>query len=281
VLGVYCGTADVKDMSLEQIHLLEAFASQVALRIDAFHLAETARVAQLLQETDRLHSALLSSISHDLKTPLVSISGALSSLRDQAEYLDETSRKELIDGAWEESNRLHRLLVNLLDMTRLEANALPLKRIPSDIQEIIGVAIHQMKHVLVDRNIQVDVPSDLPMVETDFVLIVQVLTNLLDNAAKYSPDESPIEVTVEQHDGITVHVLDHGIGVPEDAAEKVFDKFYRADNTGSVGGAGLGLSICRGIIEAHGGRIRVENRPEGGTDIAFTLPVAETMRETV
>jgi two-component system sensor histidine kinase KdpD len=110
---------------------------------------------------------------------------------------------------------------------------------------------------------------------------VQVLTNLLDNAAKYSPDESPIEVTVEQDDGITVHVLDHGIGVPEDAAEKVFDKFYRADNTGSVGGAGLGLSICRGIIEAHGGRIRVENRPEGGTDIAFTLPVAETMRETV
>lgn len=264
------------DFAPERIHLLEAFASQAALGIDAVYLSEEARQAQLLKETERLQSALLNSISHDLRTPLVSITGALSSLSHQAEYLDDTSRAELINGAREEADRLNRLVGNLLEMTRLEANAVRLRREPADVQELIGVAVAQLQPRLREREVTIDLLPDLPMVDVDFALIVQVLVNLLDNACKYAAEDSPVQLSAEHHGMmVMLTVADRGIGVQEEELTRIFDKFYRSESVSGQGGIGLGLSICKGIVEAHGGRIWAEARSGGGTLFAFTLPAVQ------
>lgn len=270
--------ADDPMLSPERQRLLAAFANQAALGINATILAEQARQSALLKETERLQAALLNSISHDLRTPLVSITGALSSLKDQAGYLTEQTRNELIAGAWEESERLNRLVGNLLDMTRLESGSLPLKKSPSNVQEMVGVALKRLDEMMQRYDIQIDIPANLPLVDADFVLIVQVLVNLLDNAAKYSPEGSTICIqasvddTVE--DMVNVKVSDQGVGIQSADLTKIFNKFYRGENVREQGGTGLGLSICQGIVEAHGGEIRAENRSNGGTSFAFSLPLA-------
>ncbi|MBZ0316850.1 MAG: sensor histidine kinase KdpD [Anaerolineae bacterium] len=264
-----------KEPTPERNRLLDAFASQAALGIDATLLAEKAQQTQLLHEAEKLQSALLNSISHDLRTPLVSIAGALSSLRDQANFLDETAKSELIQGAWEETTRLNQLVGNLLDMTRLEANAVSLRQSPSDVQEMIGVALSHMKERLLNHKVRVDIPPDLPLVSADFVLIVQVMVNLLDNAAKYTPPGSLIEIQASADSFITIAVMDHGSGVSPEELPRIFDKFYRSEGASQVaGGTGLGLSICRGIIEAHKNYIWAENREGGGMIVRFTLPIA-------
>ncbi|MCQ3931358.1 MAG: sensor histidine kinase KdpD [Chloroflexi bacterium] len=274
VLGVHFQQAE--DSTPERNRLLEAFASQAALGIDATLLAEKAQQTQLLHEAEKLQTALLNSISHDLRTPLVSIAGALSSLRDQASFLDETAKSELIEGAWEETTRLNQLVGNLLDMTRLEANAVSLRQSPSDVQEMIGVALSHMKERLRNHKVHVTIPSDLPLASADFVLIVQVMVNLLDNAAKYTPPGSLIEIQASANGFITIAVMDHGSGVSPEELPRIFDKFYRSEGASQVaGGTGLGLSICRGIIEAHKGYIWAENRDGGGMIVRFTLPIAQ------
>jgi two-component system sensor histidine kinase KdpD len=273
VLGVKPPDPDIR-LSPDQLHLLEAFASQAALAIERAQLAEQARQAEVLQATEKLQTALLNSISHDLRTPLVSITGALSSLQEDDVELDEAARHSLVENAREEAERLNRLVGNLLDMTRIEAGALKVAREPCDLQDVIGTALESLDDWLHSRPLTVDVPSDLSLVPMDFVLMAQVLVNLLDNALKYSPPGTPIEVRAYV-DGAEAHiqVADRGVGIPPDDLERVFDKFYRVQQPGQVTGTGLGLSICKGIVEAHGGRIWARNREGGGTVVTVTLPL--------
>ncbi|HXV43740.1 MAG TPA: ATP-binding protein, partial [Anaerolineae bacterium] len=272
----------------EQRRLMEAFANQTALAIERAQLAETARQAELLQETEKLQTALFNSISHDLRTPLASITGSLSSLLEDEAVLDPAARQELLNTAHEEANRLNGLVGNLLDMSRLEAGALKISRQPSDVQDVIGAALQQLDAMLSSRQVRIDLSPDLPLVPLDFVLIVQALVNVLDNAIKYSPSGSPIDIRAQKNaEAVEIHVADYGPGIPPDDLARIFDKFYRGPHTsldipsdrqkrGDIPpGTGLGLSISSGIVEAHRGRIWAENRPGGGTVVKLTLPLEE------
>ena len=299
IIGVRPARREV-GLSSEQRRLLEAFASLAALAVERVQLADAARSAQLLEATEMLQTALLNSISHDLRTPLVSVTGALSTLADDGSELSAATRRELVETARGEAERLNRLVGNLLDMTRIEAGALQLNRQPSDVQAVIGSALEQLNDRLASREMSVDVPADLPLVSMDPALMVHVLVNVLDNALKYSPDlprrttggavtssdelvgkgagapmaaGSPIAVRARLVDNqVEIVVSDRGVGIPSGELERVFDKFYRVEHPGSVGGTGLGLSICKGIVEAHGGAIRAAPRGGGGTAIFITLP---------
>lgn len=259
----------------EQRRLLEAFANLIATAVERAQLAEAARQAQLHEATEKLQTALLNSISHDLRTPLVSITGALSSLEEDGLSLDGPARQSLIETAREEAERLNRLVGNLLDMSRMEAGALHVHRQPSDVEDVIGAALEQLRPRLDRRAIEVEVPPNLPLVSIDLALMVQVMVNLVDNALKYSPASAPIEIRARRTDSeVQVQVADRGTGIPPEDLERVFDKFYRVHQPGLVAGTGLGLAISKGIVEAHGGRIWAENRPGGGTLVTLTLPLA-------
>jgi two-component system sensor histidine kinase KdpD len=266
-------------LSLEQRQSLLAFADQAALSIERAILAEQAKQAELLSAADKLQTALLNSISHDLRTPLVSITGALSALEQENAHLDSAAHRSLLQTARGEAERLNRLVGNLLDMTRLEAGALKVKREACDAEDLIGTSIGQLEERLAGRSVQVNVPEGMPMISADFVLIVHVLNNLLDNALKYSSKESPLEVrAVQQGNDVLISILDRGIGIPQEDLEKVFDKFYRVQRPEQVTGTGLGLAICKGIVEAHGGRIWAEARTGGGTCVTIALPAAEEVK---
>jgi two-component system sensor histidine kinase KdpD len=263
-------------LSTDQRRLLETFASQAALAIERAQLAERAQYTQLLQATDRLQTALLNSISHDLRTPLVSVIGALSSLAEGGPAIDSEIRQNLIENALEEADRMNRLVGNLLNMTRLEAGAMQVVKQSGDVQDVIGTALENLEERLGKRQIVVEVPESIPLIPMDFVLIEQVLVNLIDNSLKYSSPDTPIEIRAMQTNGeVCIKVSDRGAGIPAGDFERIFDKFYRVQRPENISGTGLGLSISKGIIEAHGGRIWAENRPGGGTVVAFTLP-AET-----
>ena len=260
----------------EQLHQLETFANQTALAIERGLLAEEAHAAQVRVETERLRSSLLSSVSHDLRTPLAAITGASSSLLETGDRLDTGTRRELLETIGDEANRLSRLVHNLLEMSRLESGALKAHMEWYPLEEIIGAALARVGKAHKDRQILTRLPDDLPMVPVDDVLIEQVLVNLLDNAAKYSPSHTSIEVAARREDGaIIVEVADRGSGLHAEDLERVFEKFYRGKRPYGRG-AGLGLAICRGFIEAHGGRIWAANRPEGGAVFRFTLPLTGT-----
>ncbi|MFN8456614.1 MAG: ATP-binding protein [Anaerolineae bacterium] len=215
-------------------------------------------------------------LSHDLRTPLASITGSLSSLLDVETHLDPETRRDLLRTAYEEADRLNRLVGNLLDMTRVQAGALKLTPQPCDLQDLIGVALQHFNLTLRQRPVKVELPPNLPLVPLDFVLMTQVLVNLLDNALKYSPPESPLEIKVEPHDReIQLHLTDSGPGIPPADLPHVFDKFYRSQQVNRIRGTGLGLAISKGIVEAHGGKIRLDNRPSGGTAATITLLLAE------
>lgn len=259
--------------------LLEALSSQAALAIERVYLAQTAEQAQLLQATEKLERSLLNSISHDLRTPLSSITGALSSLRYEGNFPDVESRRELIDLAWEEAGRMDRFVSNLLDITRLEAGALKIKKEPYDVQDLLGSCLASLEPSLKEREVKINIPPNLPLILMDSGLMAQVLINLLDNALKYSPPDGIIEVAARIRENmLEIEVGDQGPGIPEEYLTKVFNKFFRLSRTEKVSGTGLGLAISKGIVEAHEGRIWAENRPGGGSKIVFTLPftIAET-----
>ena len=254
--------------------LLQAFATQAALAIERVHLGKQAEQAQILLARESLERALLNSNSHDLRTPLVSITGALGALMDKSSVLEAQSREDLLAAAWEEAGRLNRFVGNLLDMTRLESGALKLKQIPCDVQDLFGCALAALEPQIGKRKIDVRVPSGLPLIRMDMVLMVQVLVNLLDNALKYTPRNSSVELAAGLADHtLTLAISDRGPGIPKQDLAKVFDKFYRVPVPEGAGGTGLGLSICKGIVEAHGGSIRAENRDGGGLQMIVTLPV--------
>ncbi len=226
-----------------------------------------------MRETERLQTALLNSISHDLRTPLASITGALSSLVDPTATVGESTRRELLENAKEEADRLNHLLGNLLDMNRLEAGAVRLRVEPSDVEDLVGTALAQLGDAAQRRDIRVMLPPDLPLIPMDFALVTQALVNLLDNAMKYSPAGAPIEIRTRPDVGaVQVRIEDRGSGIPSEDLTRIFDKFYRIQREWAKRGVGLGLAISKGIIEAHGGRIWAENRPGGGSIVAFTLP---------
>jgi len=274
VVGVEGPEPSSPDLTPQQRRLMEAFASQAALAIERVQFAEQVRQAQLLQATEKLQTALLNSISHDLRTPLVSITGALTSLDEQSENLDDENRKSLIVTAREEADRLNRLVGNLLSMTRIESGAIKLHLEPGDVQDLIGTALDQLGRRIAHRKVQVDMPDDFPLVPMDFTLMVQVVVNVLDNAVKYSPEYCAIEVFAELDDkNIRLKILDRGEGIPPDDLSRVFDKFYRVQRPDSVSGTGLGLSISKGIVEAHSGTIQAFRREGGGTIIQIELPL--------
>jgi two-component system, OmpR family, sensor histidine kinase KdpD len=259
----------------EQRQTLAAFTNQAALAIERALLAEQAQHAELLQATEKLQTALLNSISHDLRTPLVSITGALTSLDEQSEALTEENRRSLIQTAREEADRLNRLVGNLLSMTRIESGAIKLNLEPGDIQDVVGTALEQLGKRVADHLIQVSIPDDYPLVPMDFTLIVQVLVNVLENAAKYSRKESTIEIHADLQAGkARIQVADRGMGIPAGDLTHVFDKFYRVQRPESVGGTGLGLSISKGIVEIHHGSIYACEREGGGTIIMIELPLS-------
>jgi two-component system sensor histidine kinase KdpD len=266
------------DLAPEQRQQMETFASQAALAIERVQLAEEARYAEVARNTEKLQTALLNTISHNLRTPLATITGVLSTLNDEGAQVDGETRRNLTETASQEAERLNRLVGNLLDMTRLEAGAVKLVREPCEVADVIGAALEQLSGSLKGRQVRTDAPADLPLVSMDFVLIQQVLVNLLDNAVKYSASEAPIEVTARLVDGeVEIEVADRGVGIAPEDLTRVFDKFFRVHHPGRASGSGLGLTICRGIVEIHGGRIWAQNRTGGGTVVAFRLPLGTTL----
>jgi two-component system sensor histidine kinase KdpD len=254
--------------------LLDAFASQTAMALERVRFSRQAEQGQILQARENLERALLNSISHDLRTPLATITGILSSLRQERETLHDKERRELMATASDEAERLNRFVGNLLDMTRLEAGAVKLKLEESDCQDLIGCALAALDHRLGDRAVEVKLPPDLPPVAMDLGLMTQVLVNLLDNAMKYSPPDSPIAISARVDDGwLAIDLADQGAGVPDQDLKRIFDKFYRIPVPEGAGGTGLGLSICKGVVEAHSGRIRAENHAGGGLRITIRLPL--------
>lgn len=255
-----------------QLLLLETLVNQIALAVERATLAEQARDAHLRVETERLRSSLLSSISHDLRTPLAAITGAASSLLWREEEFDPDTRRELKESIYEEAERLARLVENLLDMTRLESG-IKARQEWQPLEDVVGAALARLERRLQGRTVMTRLPNDLPLVPIDDVLIEQVLINLLDNAIKYTDPTSPLEVSASTCEGgVMVEVADRGPGIEAGDEERVFEKFYRGEGR-QTRGAGLGLAICRGIVQTHGGRIWAENRAGGGTIFRFTLPM--------
>ena len=254
--------------------LIETFAGQAALALERAMLAERAQREQLEIEAERLRTALLSSLSHDLRTPLGAITGAASSLLEEHSALSQPARQDLLKTILEEARRMNRLIGNLLDMIRVESGALEVQKEWQPLEETVGVALIRLDDRLREHPVTVRLPPDLPLVPVDGVLIEQVFVNLLENAVKYTPLGTPIDISAEATPGIVrVEVADRGPGLSPEEETRIFDKFYRAPGTPSQGGIGLGLTICRGIITAHGGRIWAENRTGGGAVFRFTLPL--------
>ncbi len=272
VLGVFFAQSG-QSLSPEQVDLLETFSSQTALAIERAHLADEAERARVQIETERMRNSLLSSVSHDLRTPLASITGAVSSLLENEKTQSLEVRHELAQVAYEEAERLNRLVGNLLAMTRLESGGVHVEKEWQPLEEVVGTTLNRLSTRLNDRPVTVNFPANLPPVPLDSVLFEQVMVNLLENAIKYTPSGSPIELSAHANAGdVTVEIADRGPGLPPGAEQRIFDKFYRA-HPATISGVGLGLTISRGIVEAHGGRVWAENRPGGGAVFRFTLPL--------
>jgi signal transduction histidine kinase/DNA-binding response OmpR family regulator len=266
----------------EQKRLLDALTDQGALAIERVHLVEDIDRVQRTAETDRLRAALLTSISHDLKTPLAGVLGAAGALRDLSASLDASAKADLVATIIEESERLNRFIANLLDMTRLEAGAVVPNAALHDLGEIVGSALERARKILAKHRLEVAMSADLPMLSVDAVLFEQVLFNVLDNAAKYAPPDTTIRIQ-SWRDAKTagLQILDEGAGIPQEDLERIFDKFYRVRKGDQVrAGTGLGLAISRGFIEALHGTITAANRTDrSGAVFTIALPIPHTDRD--
>jgi two-component system, OmpR family, sensor histidine kinase KdpD len=271
VIGIRTKNED--SLTFDQEALLETFINQIALVIERELLDEAAEQSAMLKESERLYTTLLNSISHELRTPLATIKGASSGLM-QPNTTEET-RADLIENVVIASERLNRLVENLLDMSRLESGRLQLKRDWCDISEIVGVAVKNLHHELKDRQVIIEISPQLPLIQVDFVLIEQVIVNILDNACHYTPDNTAVLIQAYQKekDWVEIVIRDFGAGIPQADIERIFEKFYRLPGTAS-GGTGLGLSISRGIIEAHNGTLKVSNAVGNGAEFMIRLPAS-------
>jgi two-component system sensor histidine kinase KdpD len=261
----FFGNADHRD-------LLDMFANQVALAIERARLSEDAQRALVEVQNERLRNALLSSVSHDLRTPLAVVKGAVTALLERGDELSSSRRHEYLETISDEASRLNRLVRNLLNMTSLEAGALRARKLWHPIEEVVGVALGRMEEALKDRPVRVVIAAEAAIAAFDATLLEQVLINLVENAVRYTPAGSAIDIrTTREGGGVLVEVADRGPGVPPGQEERIFEKFNRAGPP-MTGGMGLGLTICRGILTAHGGTIRCENRSDGGAAFRFWLP---------
>jgi two-component system sensor histidine kinase KdpD len=266
----------------DERRLFDALIDQAALAIERVHLVEDMVRVKRTVEAERLRSALLTSISHDLKTPLASVLGAAGALRDLSADLTDEQRLDLLVTIIDESERLNRFIANLLDMTKLESGAVAPNLSPHDVGEIVGSALHRAARILAQHEVEVEIATDLPMLELDAVLFEQVLFNLLDNAAKYAPAGTTIRiVSWREWDSVHLQVLDEGDGIPPADLEHIFDKFYRAQKGDQVqAGTGLGLAISRGFVEAMHGNVGAANRTDRtGAVFTITLPVPAEPRQ--
>jgi two-component system, OmpR family, sensor histidine kinase KdpD len=255
-----------------QMQLLEIFADQTATAMERTESQNAAETATIQMKTEQMRSSLLSAVSHDLRTPLASITGAASTLRSQSDKLLPETRQELIESIADEAERLSRVVSNLLDMTRLESGV-ELRRDLYPLEEIVGAALQRMEHQLEGREVTTHLPDNLPLVSGDDVLLGQLLVNLLENATKYTPEGTPIELTAESGgEAITLEIRDRGPGFAPDEEQRIFEKFHRGRST-RARGAGLGLAICRAIAEAHRGSIEAFNRAGGGAVFRIRLPL--------
>jgi two-component system, OmpR family, sensor histidine kinase KdpD len=267
-------------LSQDDRRLLDVLAAQIRLAVERARLVEQVAHAQALVESERIKSALLAAVSHDLRTPLTVMKGATSTLLLDEVAWDAATRRTLISAIDVEIDHLDRIVGNLLNMSRIESGALPAERDWQDLAELLGAVLRRMAGQFDSRSLDVDLAPDLPLVAINATLIDQVLTNLLENALKHTPPGTPIGITARregpaERPGVVLVVRDHGPGVPPGDLERIFDKFYRGGAAmDQASGAGLGLAICKGIVEAHGGRIWAANCLEGGAMFAFSLPVS-------
>ncbi|OYW04395.1 MAG: hypothetical protein B7Z61_09750 [Acidobacteria bacterium 37-71-11] len=253
---------------------MEAFASQIALAVERTNLAAEAQGALLLAETERTRSALLASVSHDLRTPLAAIAGASSTMLRNPESLSAETRRELVQSINDQAERLNRFIGNLLDMTRLEAGAINIRKEWQPVEEVIGAALGQLEGRLAGREVRTRLPDSLPLVPLDTTLVGQALVNVLENALKYTPAATPIEVSARvEGDWLVIEVGDRGPGLAPGEELQVFEKFYRRASENGQPGAGLGLAIAKAVAAAHGGRIAAANRPGGGAVFSLALPL--------
>ena len=266
----------------EQQQLLDVFAGQTALAIERTLSQRAAEETRVHMQTEQMRSSLLSAMSHDLRTPLASITGAASTLRSQGDRLPPETKQELLESIFDEAERLSRLVGNLLDMTRFESGGVELRRDFYPLEEIVGTVLQRMERQLEGRAVLTDLAENLPMVFVDDVLLGQVLWNLLENILKYTPPGTPLELAAseqkgDENDAVIIELRDRGPGIPPGDQERIFEKFYRGDKfysgkSGYVQGAGLGLPICRAIVQAHHGTIRAVPRDGGGTIFRVSLP---------
>jgi two-component system sensor histidine kinase KdpD len=260
----------------EQRQLLASFANQIVHTLERARLAEQAKQATLKMQAETLRNSLLSGISHDLRTPLATIVGAASTLEADGDRLDPDSRKKLAGAIGEEARRMSDLTGKILEMARLDAGEVALNRQWYAPEEFVGSAIRRLDKKLKDRTVNVRMENGLALVHVDAVLLQQVLVNLLDNADKYTPKGRPIDILVEASpQDLLIAVADRGPGIPEDLRDRIFEKFFRVHAESAQSGVGLGLAICRAIVEAHGGDIRAENRGGGGAVFRLRLPAGE------
>ncbi len=275
VLGIDVSEGSGEDL-LRKNTLLLAFAGLSTLALHKLLLMMAAQHVKNLEASEKLRSALFDSVSHELRTPLASIIGAVTSLTGSKVFYTDEQKNELLGTIYKGAARMDRLVRNLLDMARLESDSFKLKTEWGDIQDVIGVALATFSEDLEGRPTVVKVEDDLPLLMIDFELIVQVLINLVDNALKYSPPGSEIEITAKREvAGVVVSVEDQGPEIPHEDLSRVFDKFYRIEIPGTADGSGLGLSICKSIIDVHGGGIWAETKPGDGNRFVFSLPVGE------
>ncbi len=238
--------------------------------------AQIAYEAEKKAKLEKLINLLLSSVSHDLRTPLTSIYGATTTLINPESQLSERDQHSLLEGIQEESARLNRLIENILQITKIESGDVHLRKELHSLEEIVGNALGRLESRLQGRHIETNIPADLPMIPLDGLLIEQVLLNLLENALRHTPERSAITLQAFMKDnGVEVEVLDRGPGIPESERERIFEKFYRMEKV-DTWGSGLGLAICRGILEIHHGNIGVKPREGGGSLFYFSLPLADT-----
>jgi two-component system sensor histidine kinase KdpD len=266
----------------DQRRLLDALIDQAALAIERVHLVQDMDRVKRTVESDRLRSALLTSISHDLKTPLSSVIGAAATLQEWAARLTEAQKAELVATIVDESERLNRFIANLLDMTRLESGAVVAKLSPHDLSEVVGSALERAARILAQHDVVVELAADLPMLDLDAVLFEQALFNLLDNAAKYAPPGTRVRIqSWQEQDSVCLQVLDEGDGIPTGELEHIFDKFHRAQKGDHVrAGTGLGLAISRGFVEAMHGSLTAANRIDrSGAVFTIMLPVPAHPRQ--
>lgn len=275
-VGVLCcdGIAGQLLEVVANVHLLEAFANNVAIALHRLVVDEDARSTQRRVEEERLRNILLSSMSHDFRTPLASITGAVTTLIDSAPRLDDATRADLLQSIREDADFLEHQIRNLLDLTRLESGTLQIQCELHPLDEVIGGAMTRAEKPLEGRRVEIDVSAQLPLVAMDALLVERLLVNLLENAVRYAPTWSAIEVGARQiDDRVRIEVADRGPGIPRQLHDRVFEKFFRVGGTRSNAGAGLGLAICKAIAQLHLGRIWVEDRPGGGAVFVVEMPI--------